>query len=121
MDMYNILKNYKLKGVIHAFSGSYETAVSFIKLGYKLGIGGVITFKNSNLKDVVKKISLENIVLETDSPYLTPVPHRGEKNSPLNLTYIAKYISEIKDVSYEDVCNITTSNAITLFDIDIEI
>ena len=121
MDIYNILKQYKLKGVIHAFSGSYEMANNFIKLGYKIGIGGVVTFKNSNLKDVVSKISLNDIVLETDSPYLTPEPNRGKKNSPLNLKYIAKYISDIKHISYEEVCNTTSANAIALFDLEIKL
>ncbi len=119
MDTYNILKKYKLKGVIHAFSGSYEMAVNYINLGYKLGIGGVITFKNSNLKEIVKKISLENIVLETDSPYLSPEPNRGKINIPSNIRYIAQYIADLKKISYEKVCNVTSKAAVDLFDLDI--
>ena len=116
-DTYNILSKYKVKGVIHAFSGSLEMANLFIKLGFKLGIGGVITFKNCNLKDVIKEIDINNIVLETDSPYLSPEPLRGKQNSPLNLKYIAEFISNIKDISYIDVCKITSNNASKLFDL----
>jgi len=116
-DTYNILSKYKVKGVIHAFSGSLEMANMFIKLGFKLGIGGVITFKKCNLKDVIKEISIEDIVLETDSPYLSPEPVRGKQNSPLNLKYIAEYISLVKDISYNDVCNITSSTASRIFDL----
>ena len=121
MDIYNILSKYKLKGVIHAFSGSYEMANKFINMGYKLGIGGVLTFKNSKLKDIIKNIDIENIVLETDSPYLTPEPNRGKQNSPMNLVHIAKYISELKNISYEEVCYQTSKNAIQLFDLDLKI
>lgn len=116
-DTYNILSKYKVKGVIHAFSGSLEMANMFIKLGFKLGIGGVITFKKCNLKDVIKEISIEDIVLETDSPYLSPEPVRGKQNSPLNLKYIAEVISLVKDISYNDVCNITSSTASRIFDL----
>lgn len=118
-DVLNILKKYNLKGVIHAFSGSYETAKEFIKLGYKIGVGGIITFKNSKLKEVIQKIDINDIVLETDSPYLTPEPNRGKKNDPTNLKYIAKYIAETKNISYEEVINITSNTAIKLFDLDI--
>lgn len=77
LDTIEILKKHHVRGVIHSFSGSYETACIYIKIGFLLGINGVITFKNCNLKDVIDKIDLSNIVLETDSPYLTPVPYRG--------------------------------------------
>lgn len=117
-DTYDILSKYNVKGVIHSFSGSYEMAQRFINLGFKIGVGGVITFKNCNLKDVISKIDMSNIVLETDSPYLSPVPFRGKKNTPLNLEYIAKFIADIKNISCEEVCNITTLNAIKLFDLD---
>ena len=115
-DTINILKKYNVKGIIHCFSGSLEVALEYIKMGYYLGIGGVVTFKNSKLKDVVSAIGLENIVLETDSPYLSPF--RGEKNEPKNISVIAKYISELKNVSLEEVANITTNNVIRLFDLD---
>lgn len=116
-DTYEILKKYKVVGSIHAFSGSLEMANKFIKLGFKLGIGGVITFKNCNLKDVVREIDLKNILLETDSPYMTPVPFRGKKNSPLYLKYIANFIAEIKEISVEEVYKITSENASKLFDL----
>ena len=117
MDTYNILKKYKVRGVIHAFSGSIEMAKKFINLGFKLGIGGVITFKNCNLKDVIKELDISNIVLETDSPYLSPEPVRGKKNTSLNLKYIAEFISNLKDISYDKVCEITTTTAKDLFDL----
>ena len=91
-DTINIIKKYKVNGVIHSFSGSLETAKEYIKLGFLLGINGVITFKNSKLKEVIKEISLDNIVLETDSPYLSPEPYRGKQNNPSNIINIAKYI-----------------------------
>lgn len=116
-DTYNILSKYKVKGVIHAFSGSLEMANMFIKLGFKFGIGGVITFKNCNLKDVIKEIDIENILLETDSPYLSPEPVRGKKNSPLNLKYIAEYISNIKGIEFTQICQITSKNACKVFDL----
>ncbi len=116
-DCYDILKKYKVKGVIHCFSGSYEMAVNFLKLGFKLGIGGVLTFKNSNLYKVIEKIDLKDILLETDSPYLSPEPNRGKQNNPSNLYFVAKRIAEIKETTIENVINQTTKNARELFDI----
>lgn len=116
-DTINILKDYHLSGVIHCFSGSLETARTYISMGYKLGIGGVVTFSNSNLGSVVKEIGLDHIVLETDSPYLTPVPYRGKQNSSKYIPLIAKKISEVCDVSVEEVASITTNNARQLFDL----
>jgi TatD DNase family protein len=116
-DTIKILSNYSLKGVIHCFTGSYEVAQIFIKLGYKLGIGGVVTFKNSHLSEVIEKIALEDIVLETDSPYLSPEPLRGQLNKPANLLYIAKKIAEIKKIDMGEVGKITTNNAYQLFDL----
>ena len=118
-DTYDILKNYKdLKKVIHCYSGSLEMAREFIKIGCRLGIGGVLTFKNSKLKDVVKEIDLKYILLETDSPFLTPEPFRGTKNEPYNVIYVAKKIAEIKNISLEDVLEITTNNAKEQFDLE---
>ena len=111
MDTINILKKYKVKGIIHCFSGSLETANIYIKMGFLLGIGGVVTFKNSKLKDVVKEIPLSSIVLETDSPYLTPVPYRGKVNSSKYLEYTAKFISMIKNISVLELAEITSKNA----------
>lgn len=115
-DTIEILNKYKVKGIIHCFSGSLETANIYIKMGYKLGIGGVVTFKNSKLPDVVKNISLDNIVLETDSPYLTPDPYRGSVNSSKYIPLIAEKISTIKNISKEEVAKITTINCNDLFD-----
>lgn len=116
-DTYNILSNYKLKGSIHCFSGSVEMAKLFVKLGYKLGVGGIITYKNAkNIKEVVKNIDLSYILLETDSPYLSPEPYRGTKNDPSNIPFIAEAIADIKNVSKIDVARITTDNAIAEFD-----
>ena len=116
MDTINTLKKYKVKGIIHCFSGSLETANIYISMGFLLGIGGVVTFKNSKLKDVVKEVSLESIVLETDSPYLTPVPFRGKINSSKYLEYIANFIADIKNISLEELAEITSKNASSLFD-----
>lgn len=118
MDTINILKKYKVKGIIHCFSGSLETANIYISMGFLLGIGGVVTFKNSKLKDVVKEVPSESIVLETDSPYLAPVPFRGKINSSKYLEYIANFIAEIKNISVEELAEITSRNASSLFDFD---
>ena len=116
MDTINILKKYKVKGIIHCFSGSLETANIYISMGFLLGIGGVVTFKNSKLKDVVKEVPLESIVLETDSPYLAPVPFRGKINSSKYLEFIANFIADIKNISVEELAEITSRNASSLFD-----
>ncbi len=117
-DTYDILKNYKdLKKVIHCYSGSLEMAKEFIKIGCRLGIGGVLTFKNSKLKDVIKEIDLKYLLLETDSPFLTPEPYRGTKNEPYNIIYVAKKIAEIKNISLEEVLEVTTLNAKDQFDL----
>ena len=115
-DTINILKKYNLKGVIHSFSGSYEIAREYIKMGYLLGINGVITFKNCNLKNVLEKIDLSNIVLETDSPYLTPVPYRGKQNNPSHVMDIAKFVSDIKNIDIKDLSKITEDNIKRVFD-----
>ncbi len=115
LDTIECLKKYPVKGVIHCFSGSLETAQIYIKMGFLLGIGGIVTFKNSHLQEVIKEIPLEKIVLETDSPYLAPVPHRGERNTPAYIPIIAQRISEIKNISQEEVDNVTTETANSLF------
>lgn len=116
-ECFDILKTRKNKGIIHCFSGSVEMAREYIKLGYKLGIGGVLTFKNSKLYEVIEKIDLKDIVLETDSPFLSPEPFRGKKNKPCNVLYVAKRIAEIKNISLEEVINTTTTTAKQIFDI----
>lgn len=109
-DTIKILKKYNVKGTIHSFSGSLETAKIYIKMGYMLGINGVITFKNSKLKDVVKEIGLDHIILETDSPYLTPEPFRGKQNNPSHIYDIAKFISELFAVSIDEILVKTNEN-----------
>ncbi len=117
-DTINCLKKYNVTGVIHCFSGSVETAKIYVSMGYKLGIGGVVTFKNSKLYQVVEEVGLDNIVLETDSPYLTPTPYRGEKNSSKYIPLIAQKIADILGASVEKVAEVTTLNACNLFDLD---
>ncbi|MFI5164360.1 MAG: TatD family hydrolase [Bacteroidia bacterium] len=106
-------KNDKnLKGIFHCFTGTIEQANKMIALGgFKLGIGGVVTYKNSGLAQVLKQIELNHLVLETDSPYLTPVPHRGKRNESSFITFVAQKIAEIKEISVEEVTEITTQNA----------
>lgn len=116
-DTYDILSKFNVKGVIHSFSGSLETAQKYIKLGYLLGINGVITFKNCKIKDVYKNIPLENIILETDSPYLTPEPKRGTKNEPANIKEIAQFVSEIYGITLEELAKVTNDNIKRIFDI----
>ena len=117
LDTIEILKKYRVRGVIHSFSGSYETACIYIKMGFLLGINGVVTFKNCNLKEVIERLDLSNIVLETDSPYLTPVPYRGQKNDSTHVEDIAKFICDIKGVSMEDLALVTNDNVKRIFDI----
>ena len=114
-DTYNILKNYNLKVTIHCFTGSLETAMLYIKEGYLLGIGGVLTFKNTNLRETIKDIPIENIVLETDSPYLSPYPFRGEINEPKNISIIADTICNIKNISKEKLINKTNNNILNQY------
>ena len=116
-DTIEILKKYDVKGVIHCFSGSVETADIYIKMGYKLGIGGVVTFKNSNLYKVVEHVGLKNIVLETDAPYLAPEPYRGKQNSSKYIPVIAAKIGDILNISDLEVARVTTETACNLFDL----
>ena len=116
-DTYDLLSKYKLKGSIHAYSGSKEMAKEFIKLGFLIGVGGVCTYKNAkNIIEVIDMLDLSYILLETDSPYLSPVPFRGKVNTPCNIPIIAKKIGEIKGISSEDVASSTSNNAEQLFD-----
>ena len=106
-----------MKGIFHCFSGNESEAQQVIDLGFLLGIGGVATFKNSNLNQVIEKIGLEHLVLETDSPYLSPVPKRGQRNESSYLVYIAQKVAEIYKIPVEKVAGITTANARNLFGI----
>lgn len=116
-DTIDILKKYKVKGVIHCFNGSVDVAKLYISMGYKLGIGGIVTFKNCKLSSVLSNINLNDIVLETDSPYLTPEPYRGKINSSKYIPNIALKLSEIYNVDITDVAKITTDEAVKLFKI----
>lgn len=116
-DVYDILKNHKCRGVIHCFSGSLEMAKLFIDLGFYLGIGGVLTFKNSKLKEVVSELSLDNIVLETDSPYLAPEPYRGHTNYPKNIKIVATELRKLKNISQEEIEEITTGNVNKIYNL----
>ncbi len=103
-----------LTGIFHCFVGTLDEAHRAVDMGFKLGIGGVVTFKNGGLDQVLPHIGLEHLVLETDSPYLAPVPYRGKRNEPAYLPYIAQRIAELKGVTIEDVARHTTANALSL-------
>ncbi|MEI9945564.1 MAG: TatD family hydrolase [Chitinophagaceae bacterium] len=105
----------KLKGVFHCFNGNSQQAQQIIGLGFYLGIGGVLTFKNSGLDKVMKEINLDRIVLETDAPYLAPVPFRGKRNECSYTKIVAQKLADIKEITIEEVAAITTSNAQKLF------
>lgn len=116
-DTYNIISKYNVIGSLHCFSSSKEMAERFIKLGFYIGIGGVCTYKNAKeIKEVIKAIDLEYIILETDTPYLSPEPVRKEKNTPCNIPIIASYIASLKDVDLFIVSRVTSANASRLFD-----
>ena len=117
-DTLEVLKSVgkPINGVMHGYSGSLEMAREFIKLGLKIGIGGVVTFKNAkNVKEVVKELDLSNFVLETDCPYLTPTPYRGKRNAPYYIPLIANEIASIKGIDVKEVEEATTKNANELF------
>lgn len=105
----------KLKGIFHCFTESLNSAKKIMELGFCMGIGGVLTYKNSGLAEVVKEIPMEYLVLETDSPYLTPVPFRGKRNESSYLKYVAEKLADVKGISLEDVAKITTTNAEKIF------
>jgi TatD DNase family protein len=116
--IYEILASYKTlpKAIFHCFSGTLEQAKMVLALGgFKLGIGGVVTFKNSGLDKVVEEIGLEHLVVETDAPYLAPVPFRGKRNEPVYILEVARKIAQIKDISMEEVAKITSENAKYIF------
>lgn len=115
---FDIIKEANLpkKGVIHCFSGSKELAIEYVKLGYYIGVGGVVTFNTARkLLETVDAIGLDKILIETDSPYLSPVPNRGKRNDSTNLKYIVDKIAEIKNISPEYVSDSTKENALKLF------
>jgi TatD DNase family protein len=108
-------QNGKLKGVFHCFSGNAEQGGKIIGLGFYMGIGGVLTFKNSGLDIVMGKLNLDHVVLETDAPYLAPAPFRGKRNEPAYLKYVLEKLATIKNTSREEIASITTANAEKLF------
>jgi TatD DNase family protein len=114
-DTYDIIESEnagEIGGIIHCYSYSYQMALDYVRMGFYIGIGGVVTFKNGKkMKEVVEAVPLDRIVLETDSPYLSPEPNRGKRNSSLNLPYIAAKIAEIKNLTYEEVVEATRINA----------
>ena len=118
-DTMRVMKEVKaeeIPGVIHCYSYSVEMAKEFIKMGYYIGIGGVVTFKNAKkLKEVAAEIPLERILLETDCPYMAPEPHRGERNSSLYIPYVVEKLAEIRNISKEEIISTTNQNARKLF------
>lgn len=116
---YNVLKDYKnLKGIMHCYSGSAEMAHMFVKLGLHISLGGPVTFKNGHKpKKVAEEISLDHLLVETDSPYLSPHPFRGKQNEPARVKLVAEEIARIKKIPYEEVAKKTTENAMALFNI----
>ena len=119
--IYQILIKYSnkdLQGVFHCFTGNEEQARKIIDLNFKLGIGGVVTFKNGGLDKFLKKIDLKNIVLETDSPYLAPTPYRGKRNESSYLVHIIDKLSDIYNIESDEIASITTNNAVELFNLD---
>lgn len=116
-EVIRMIKDYPkdLRGVFHCFSGTLEQAHEIIEMGFFLGIGGVLTYKKSTLPEIINQLSLEHIVLETDSPYLSPVPMRGKRNESSYLIHIANKLAEIKSRSLEEISEITSTNANRLF------
>ncbi len=114
----NLVKPFAAKGltgIFHCFSGSYESAKQIVEMGFLLGIGGVLTYKNAGLPQALENIGIEHLVLETDAPYLTPIPFRGKRNESSYLKYIVEKLAEVKNVSVEEIARITTENAERLF------
>jgi TatD DNase family protein len=119
-EVYNVLQessDKKLTGVFHSFTGTLEQAQMIIDLGFKIGVGGIVTFKKSGLDEVIGKIDPANLILETDAPYLTPVPFRGKRNESSYLVYIAQKIADLHQMTMGDIAKITTENSRKLFGI----
>ena len=108
-----------LKGIFHCFNGTVEQCKKVLDVNFMMGLGGVITYKNAGLDEMVKFLPFENMVLETDAPYLTPVPHRGKRNESAYVSLVASKVAEIKEVSLKEVIDITTINAANLFGIEV--
>jgi TatD DNase family protein len=119
-DLFAILKNQPIKktGVIHSFVGGYKTAKKFIELGFFIGLNGVVTYAD-DFNRLLREVPLQKMLIETDCPYLTPVPKKGERNEPLYVKYVAEKIAKIKEVTLKEVAAATTQNAKVLFNLDI--
>jgi TatD DNase family protein len=119
-EVFSVLDEFagqKLRGVLHAFSGNADDAARAVRMGFKLGIGGVVTFKNSGLDKVLENVGPENLILETDSPYLAPVPHRGKRNESSYICIINKKIADIYGMNEEEMAGITYANSVSLFNL----
>lgn len=119
-EVFEILEEEKgsdLRGILHCFTGNLQQAEKTIELGFYLGIGGVVTYKKAGLDEVLSHIALENLVLETDSPYLAPVPYRGKQNESSYLVHIARKVADIYQISLEEVAEVTTANSIKIFNV----
>jgi TatD DNase family protein len=117
-DTYEMLREYGvgLSGVIHCYSGDVEMMHKFLDLGFYIGLDGPVTFKNAHaVHAVAKAVPIDKLVIETDGPYLTPAPYRGKRNEPAYVTYVAEKIAELKGMSYEEVCEITTENGLRMY------
>lgn len=115
-DTYNMLAQYPLIGIMHCYSGSYQMALRMIKLGYYISLGGPVTFKNAKVpKEVAEKVDLDHLLIETDDPYLTPVPFRGKRNEPAHVIYVARQFAALKGITVEEVAEATMRNARTIF------
>ena len=115
IDIVRKKQNGKLKGIFHCFGGSMEEAKQIVELGLYLGIGGVVTYKNTNLPEILAEIGLDYVVLETDAPYLAPVPYRGKRNESSYIPVIAQKIADIKNIALAEVASVTTRNARAVF------
>lgn len=115
LEILSEVRNDKLRGIFHCFTGSAEQAEQVIEMGFYLGIGGVLTYKNSGLDKAIANVNLNHLVLETDSPYLTPVPFRGKPNESSYLIHVAQKLADLKQVSLEEVARITTANSKKIF------
>jgi len=119
-EVYKVLKpmvTNNLTGIFHCFGGTVDQANKSVEMGFMLGIGGVVTYKNTNLREVLAKIDIKHIVLETDSPYLAPVPFRGKRNESRYLRLIAEKVAEVYQYPLEKIAEITTSNALKVFNL----
>ncbi|MDY0236393.1 MAG: TatD family hydrolase [Gudongella sp.] len=122
-DTFDILKEAsqkkKLRGILHSYAGSYEMALEYIKLGFYIAIGGPVTFKNARVsREVAAQIPLDKLLIETDSPYLTPEPYRGKRNEPMYVKYVAEKIAEVRGTTFEEIASNTTRNLLRLFELE---